>query len=675
MKQLSGRVYQQNSDQGLSGVPVSNGEHITHSGEDGVYHLDVDETAHNFVWITEPTGYRAEGDFFRRSAALNATADFPLVPDPIREKDPFQLAQITDTHVVLETDKLSNKDVLIQSLQQLVLEASPDLIIVSGDLTNLGTIDELIHFKEAVENIDVPVFPLFGGHDGNEERFAGEAGTTFVRHYEEVLGPTYFSFDWGSRHFVLYPNEEVFFSPADQQRKRQWLWADLASQPEGRPITVVVHAPPPVDFLEALGAHNVSAVLHGHWHSSKAFRYGDIRVMATPPLCFGGIDTTARGYRLLDFAGAEMQCRLGALYSDRAVAAAPAESAVGKLVWQRQTNVGHRATPLYGQGKLVLSAADEGLGERAGLQCLDADSGAVLWDISTHASVKNGAVCAGEEGLAAISVSGRLYRVDWRGRVLWEVDLPEFPVRWVHMAPAVADGVVYAGAKQGYGAYDLETGRALWYSELEDHEYWPCYASPQVYGHLLIVLVPRRGLLALDCRSGSVAWEQPLGVEYQYGKTSLSGDLLISGGDQGHLAVLRAQSGQLLWNLPVLHGAAYPSGLAADGERIFATTPAGEVRCHDLHSGELRWKFHSGADLLDLTPYRRGIASILAAPVLCGDRVLVGANDGVLYTLEAASGQCVGRDVFAAPITTAPALLEDGLCVATWDGQLYRFSW
>ena len=50
------------------------------------------------------------------------------------------------------------------------------------------------------------------------------------------------------------------------------------------------------------------------------------------------------------------------------------------------------------------------------------------------------------------------------------------------------------------------------------------------------------------------------------------------------------------------------------------------MRCHDLHSGELRWKFHSGADLLDLTPYRRGIASILAAPVLCGDRVLVGAN-------------------------------------------------
>ena len=63
------------------------------------------------------------------------------------------------------------------------------------------------------------------------------------------------------------------------------------------------------------------------------------------------------------------------------------------------------------------------------------------------------------------------------------------------------------------------------------------------------------------------------------------------------------------------------------------------------------------------------------APVLCGDRVLVGANDGVLYTLEAASGQCVGRDAFASPITAAPALLADGLCVATWDGQLYRFSW
>ena len=79
------------------------------------------------------------------------------------------------------------------------------------------------------------MFPLFAGHDGQEERQqAGTAGLTCARNWEAEVGPAYFSFDWGSRHFVLYPNEEALFSAADQARKSAWLEADLAFQPAGR---------------------------------------------------------------------------------------------------------------------------------------------------------------------------------------------------------------------------------------------------------------------------------------------------------------------------------------------------------------------------------------------------------------------------------------------------------
>ena len=637
--QVKGRVFDQDSGQGISGVQVSDGEQIVESDGDGVYVLDLDETAHAFVWITIPEAYKTQDDFFRRVPEAVDQPDFPLVSAPERGNSSIRMAQITDTHVVLEADRLSTQEVLARSLQELVREASPDLIIASGDLTNRGEIGELTHFKQAIETIDVPTFLLFGGHDGNEERFAGETGATFVRNYEQILGPTYFSFDWGGRHFVLYPNEENFFSPADQARKQKWLWADLALQPEGRPIVVVVHTPPSTDFLEALGGYNVSIVLHGHWHSSKAFSYDGIRVMATPPLCFGGIDTTPRGYRLLDFDSTGVTSGLEALYGSTARAQPPNEITLGeeslKLVWQRQTGGGHRATPLYGQGRLVLSLCDEGLAGRAGLQCLDAESGEVQWEISTDASIKNSAGQAGDGCLAAVSVTGRLYLVDWNaGRMRWEADLPDFPERWIYTAPAAADGVVYAGGKKGYGAYNIETGVRQWYSELDPHDNWSCYASPQVCGNLLIVLVQRRGLVALDRASGEIIWEQQLAVEYQYSKPVPAGDLLVSGGDRGCLAVLQAQSGDILWHRPVLEED-YPSGLAVDGERVFATTPSGEMRCHDLRSGALRWKFQTGADLLDLTPYKRGIASILAAPVVLQGMVLVGANDGVLYALDA----------------------------------------
>ena len=167
-------------------------------------------------------------------------------------------------------------------------------------------------------------------------------------------------------------------------------------------------------------------------------------------------------------------------------------------------------------------------------------------------------------------------------------------------------------------------------------------------------------------------WEQPLAVEYQYSTPVVTGDLLVSGGDSGCLAVLWARSGEILWHRTVLERD-YPSGLAVDGERIFVTTPSGEVRCHDLQSGELCWKFQTGVDLLDMTPYKRGIASILANPVIYQDLVLVGANDGVLYALDAETGQAVGKNTFGAPISAAPVVLKDGLCVVTWNGQFFRF--
>ena len=57
-------------------------------------------------------------------------------------------------------------------------------------------------------------------------------------------------------------------------------------------------------------------MLYGHWHSSKVFSYRDVCVVATQSFCFGGIDTTPRGYRLVTFGDDGIQMELGALPSD-----------------------------------------------------------------------------------------------------------------------------------------------------------------------------------------------------------------------------------------------------------------------------------------------------------------------------------------------------------------------
>ena len=120
---------------------------------------------------------------------------------------------------------------LADDLRRVTAVAAPDLVIATGDLTNVGTLAQLRSYRAATESVPRPVFSVFGGHDGNEERIEVEAGCTYTRRYETVLGPAYYSFDWGGRHFIVYATEDGFFSAADQQRKERWLWADLAAQP------------------------------------------------------------------------------------------------------------------------------------------------------------------------------------------------------------------------------------------------------------------------------------------------------------------------------------------------------------------------------------------------------------------------------------------------------------
>ena len=86
------------------------------------------------------------------------------------------------------------------------------------------------------------------------------------------------------------------------------------------------------------------------------------------------------------------------------------------------------------------------------------------------------------------------------------------------------------------------------------------------------------------------------------------------------------------------------------------------------------WRFRTGNDLMDMVPARRDVGSILAAPVIYKECLLICGMDGCLYVLNAGTGACVSRTDLSAPIAAAPCLTEDGFCVGTYDGHLYCFA-
>lgn len=681
MTEICGRVADATTGEGLGGVAVTNGEHVAETAADGGFALPVEEGEHTFAWVTVPSGWQAAGNsFYRRFRDLRAgegNLEFWLTPAPERCAPAFRLAQITDLHVVVEPERLTSAATLRESLARLDSEASPDFVVASGDLTNRGALAELRSLRQALASTSCPLFPLFAGHDGNEERHeTGEAGGTLTRHWEEVLGPTYYSFDWGGRHFALYPTEEGYFSAADRRRKRAWLEADLARQPAGRQCTVIVHSPPTTAFIEELGRRGVSLILYGHWHSAKSFRHAGVAVAALPPLCFGGIDTSPRSYRLVDFAdGGAPALALRCLGLPDLDPRTPQLTGFER-VWEAAVPGGvHRAAPVEAPGgRLLVSLRDEDLAGWGGVLCLDASTGGERWRVGTDASVKNRVALAGQDRAVALAVTGQLCAFDLAdGRPMWETRLPGHPERWLFTAPVAAGGVVYAGGKAGYGAYSAATGEERWYTPLESSDNWSCYAGAHLAGDLLVCLVQRRGLVGLDRRTGEITWELAVGVEYLYGDPVLEGDVLFSGGEGGELVALRAGDGEVLWQRDL--GAGYPAGLAADSEGLYVSTPDGQVQRRSRADGELVWSARTGADLLDLTPYRRGISSMLAAPVRVGEMVAVGANDGCLYLLDAGTGKLRARGAFGVPLTAAVTRLEDGFCAGTLDGRLVRYRW
>ena len=481
---------------GLGGILVSNGEHVVHTDQHGRYAIEATPPAeaamaqenvrgrlggHSFIFVTVPGGYTADGSFYRPVPQSSGTLDFALGKQPVRGRPEFTLAHITDTHVHTHNGQPKASDELGEDLERLKSECKPDLVVATGDLTDRGSLAELSAYDEVTKSAGTPVYPVFGGHDGNEERLDGPGlGATCTVHYEQILGPTCYSFDWGGRHFVVFANEDYFFSAYDLIRKERWLVQDLALQPEGRETVLMIHAPPSKQLLDHLQSYNVTLVLHGHTHSSKVFTYGRTTVASLTPLGFGGLDTNPRGYRAVQFKREGFDFELvpmgrgrRALPPGSSVAETGSEP-VATLVWETSlpANV-HRASPVLCDGDLLVSLQDESSRRRDGVYRVSAVTGEVVWRVQTDSAVRNSVAVAENGACLAFTSTGRLYCIDSAsGEVRWQVDTPEFPERWIATSPAVDSGAVYVGAKSGYAAYDLETGDELWRERSSRAQQW-----------------------------------------------------------------------------------------------------------------------------------------------------------------------------------------------------------
>ena len=283
---LEGRVFEDlnlngidDGEPGIPDIPVSNGIAVTVTDGLGAYSLPMEGY---FVFITTPNDYEPTTPWYRSTDGTEL--DFGLTPSPGKAIDDFVFVQISE----IQMDAVAEHAALFQQDVAEINGIDPAFVVATGDLLNVAdeaTIAVATQWFDIFTNVasgfNMPLYTTVGNHDNvgihNPDVDPTEPGYD-KEMYRDYLGPTYYSFDWGSYHcVVLDPNQfedgQQFYGIPTQQL--QWLQEDL-NNAQGKPLLVFYHEPTPswvnrTEAWDVLTQHGEMTAFIGQLHLNTLF--------------------------------------------------------------------------------------------------------------------------------------------------------------------------------------------------------------------------------------------------------------------------------------------------------------------------------------------------------------------------------------------------------------------
>lgn len=210
------------------------------------------------------------------------------------------IAQMTDIHIGSDPDARPeelNRKRFRATLSRLFSSPNvPDLLVLSGDLTDHGDRDSFEELDGLLHEVPCPILPLVGNHDTREGLLhafpdCGRADG-FVHYMIERDGLVILCLD------TLEPGRH---GGGFCQERRDWLAARLAETGE-RPVAIFMHHPPVVSGIEwmdpapdeawiasyAAGLagheHRIVGIHCGHLHRPLSTRFRGIPLSVTPSI-------------------------------------------------------------------------------------------------------------------------------------------------------------------------------------------------------------------------------------------------------------------------------------------------------------------------------------------------------------------------------------------------------
>jgi outer membrane protein assembly factor BamB len=239
-------------------------------------------------------------------------------------------------------------------------------------------------------------------------------------------------------------------------------------------------------------------------------------------------------------------------------------------------------------------------------------------------------------------------------------------------SPTVWGDAVYVGSGDGrLYALDRATGRPLWAFDAGA----PIASTPAVAEGMVFFGTRTGRYLALDARRGTVRWQlatgpdQPLPWGHESGDVYTSSPayaqgVLVFGAGDGHVYAVTAATGKVRWRAAT--GGRVRSSPAVDGGTVVVGSADGDVYAFDLATGRRRWRFATQGASLNSGDFGFDRRTVQSSPAVANGTVFIGARDGFLYALDAATGALRWRvDHHVSWVNSSPAV-ADGV---VYDGS------
>lgn len=246
---------------GLAGVGVCNSRDVVQTDANGRYALPVDDDA--IVFVIKPSGFRTvtDNDHLARfyyihkpagspkdlgfpgvdpTGPLPAEIDFPLYP--VEEPAAFDVIFFGDP----QPRDQKEIDYIAHDVVEDLAGVDAAFGVTLGDILfdDLSLFDS---FNHTIGKIGIPWYNVIGNHDIN---FAAETDELSDETYERVYGPAYYSFDYGSVHFVvvddihwLREGDKKLYRSGLSEKQLTFIENDLKHVPQDRLVVAMMHIP------------------------------------------------------------------------------------------------------------------------------------------------------------------------------------------------------------------------------------------------------------------------------------------------------------------------------------------------------------------------------------------------------------------------------------------------